>query len=232
MRGPPGPPGSPGPPGDSGLPEGDAYVQPPSEPGPPGPPGPPGKDGIPGGIGIPGPQGTEGQPGPDAAYCPCPSRTTSYVDTRDPDSYVKESSTKKPSYVAPNDGPPSRGAYIPPDGGSGKSYATGAKADYIAGNSDNRPPRGTFGTTASSENHKESPATVNSRKRPSTQHVVQPPSIKPNREAEVPSSDDDGNNITFSKAPKTRQAQVSRKQNGKVRRNSTRKRHLRRRHHY
>ncbi|MCP9258410.1 Nematode cuticle collagen domain protein [Dirofilaria immitis] len=65
--GPMGPAGEPGPPGEN------AGVGPMGPPGPAGPQGEPGSAGIPGQAGEP---GGPGVPGGDAAYCPCPPRST------------------------------------------------------------------------------------------------------------------------------------------------------------
>ncbi|WKX88544.1 hypothetical protein Q1695_008296 [Nippostrongylus brasiliensis] len=72
----PGPAGAPGPMGPPG-PEGPAGGPGP-EPmaGPPGGPGLPGKQGPQGADGAPGVGGPAGVPGADAAYCPCPARTS------------------------------------------------------------------------------------------------------------------------------------------------------------
>uniref|UniRef100_A0A1I7X2U3 Col_cuticle_N domain-containing protein n=1 Tax=Heterorhabditis bacteriophora TaxID=37862 RepID=A0A1I7X2U3_HETBA len=63
-----------------------------SSPGPvgqQGPPGPAGKDGAPGPSGPPGKTGADGSPGPDAAYCPCPPRTST-LSERAADTVARE----------------------------------------------------------------------------------------------------------------------------------------------
>ncbi|VDM09492.1 unnamed protein product [Wuchereria bancrofti] len=80
-KGPPGPEGPIGPPGEDGEPglEGDRGLA--GEQGPPGTSGPPGQEGLPGEPGEP------GTPGVDAAYCPCPQRTSYvYVESAEPSS--------------------------------------------------------------------------------------------------------------------------------------------------
>uniref|UniRef100_A0A7E4VST7 Col_cuticle_N domain-containing protein n=1 Tax=Panagrellus redivivus TaxID=6233 RepID=A0A7E4VST7_PANRE len=74
--GPSGNPGPSGPPGPNGQPGG------PGQPGPAGPPGPAGNPGAPGGDGQPGSPGGPGLPGSDAAYCPCPPRSSVFVNRR------------------------------------------------------------------------------------------------------------------------------------------------------
>ncbi|CAD6197466.1 unnamed protein product [Caenorhabditis auriculariae] len=75
--GPPGPPGLVGQPGVPGTPGDDGA---PGSPGEPGYEGPPGRFGEPGFDGMPGEPGKVGDPGGDAAYCPCPSRTSHVED--------------------------------------------------------------------------------------------------------------------------------------------------------
>uniref|UniRef100_W6NG19 Nematode cuticle collagen and Collagen triple helix repeat domain containing protein n=2 Tax=Haemonchus contortus TaxID=6289 RepID=W6NG19_HAECO len=76
LPGPPGPPGPEGPPGEAGQEGEPADV---GLAGPPGPPGPPGNPGLPGPDGLPGEPGSEGVPGRDAAYCPCPERSATFL---------------------------------------------------------------------------------------------------------------------------------------------------------
>ncbi|VDL78816.1 unnamed protein product [Nippostrongylus brasiliensis] len=71
--GPPGAPGTDGLEGPKGL---DGGPGPEPMAGPPGGPGLPGKQGPQGADGAPGVGGPAGVPGADAAYCPCPARTS------------------------------------------------------------------------------------------------------------------------------------------------------------
>uniref|UniRef100_A0A1I7U9H2 CUB domain-containing protein n=1 Tax=Caenorhabditis tropicalis TaxID=1561998 RepID=A0A1I7U9H2_9PELO len=75
-RGLPGPSGAPGPQGAPGAPGQPGSGSTPGPAGPPGPPGPNGQPGQPGSDGQPGAPGNDGQPGGDAAYCPCPTRSS------------------------------------------------------------------------------------------------------------------------------------------------------------
>ncbi|VDM08414.1 unnamed protein product [Wuchereria bancrofti] len=75
--------GLPGPHGDAGLPGPPGTVRPRGPPGqdglrPVGPPGPIGMPDRPGMNGLPGAPGRKGLSGNDAAYCPCPPRSTRY----------------------------------------------------------------------------------------------------------------------------------------------------------
>ncbi|VDN06145.1 unnamed protein product [Thelazia callipaeda] len=72
----PGPQGPPGLEGPVGPPGEDGFPGPPGEVGAPGKQGPPGFPGSPGEDGLPGKPGESGPPGTDAAYCPCPPRTS------------------------------------------------------------------------------------------------------------------------------------------------------------
>uniref|UniRef100_A0A7E4ZYY9 Col_cuticle_N domain-containing protein n=1 Tax=Panagrellus redivivus TaxID=6233 RepID=A0A7E4ZYY9_PANRE len=75
-KGPAGRAGKPGTPGFAGQPGISGA------PGPQGPEGPAGKQGNPGSNGNPGAPGGPGLPGSDAAYCPCPPRSTVFVNRR------------------------------------------------------------------------------------------------------------------------------------------------------
>eukprot|EP00080_Pristionchus_pacificus_P016258 PDM76278.1 collagen [Pristionchus pacificus] len=72
-----GAPGRPGPQGPAGQPGQDGAPGQDGQPGENGRDGQPGQDGQ---SGQPGEQGSDGLPGADAAYCPCPSRTSSYSE--------------------------------------------------------------------------------------------------------------------------------------------------------
>uniref|UniRef100_A0A0N5B6Y6 Col_cuticle_N domain-containing protein n=1 Tax=Strongyloides papillosus TaxID=174720 RepID=A0A0N5B6Y6_STREA len=94
--GPPGPPGMQGKMGRSGKPGLKGSAGSPGPMGPPGLQGQPGKNGL---NGIPGVQGLPGVIGSDAAYCPCPSRTTINISSpkRPPSVESKKlSTTRKP----------------------------------------------------------------------------------------------------------------------------------------
>uniref|UniRef100_A0A0R3S5B0 Col_cuticle_N domain-containing protein n=1 Tax=Elaeophora elaphi TaxID=1147741 RepID=A0A0R3S5B0_9BILA len=75
-RGAPGPKGAPGPIGPMGSPGEPGEIAGPGPIGPPGPPGPHGQPGTAGTPGQPGEPGASGVPGGDAAYCPCPPRSS------------------------------------------------------------------------------------------------------------------------------------------------------------
>ncbi|EYC08424.1 hypothetical protein Y032_0066g3756 [Ancylostoma ceylanicum] len=75
-RGLPGPKGPPGPPGMVGAPGMDGPAGFGGSVGPQGEPGAAGRPGEPGNDGVPGVPGEIGTPGEDAAYCPCPARTS------------------------------------------------------------------------------------------------------------------------------------------------------------
>lgn len=75
-KGLPGPAGQAGPQGPPGPAGADGGVGGEPNPGPPGPAGLPGNPGPAGSDGPPGEPGVAGEPGSDAAYCPCPPRTS------------------------------------------------------------------------------------------------------------------------------------------------------------
>ncbi|VDM98908.1 unnamed protein product [Thelazia callipaeda] len=81
-------PGSIGAPGDAGAPGVPGSIGP---IGPPGPEGPEGEPGIPGTPGVSGLPGQPGLPGTDAAYCPCPPRSSKALGVNaDPTSYQQQ----------------------------------------------------------------------------------------------------------------------------------------------